>query len=239
MGAQKLDLPIPSVTPSEVDGRTGGARRDGVATKLAIIQTAEVLFAQRGLDGISLREIGEAAGQRNTGVVQYYFGDRDGLIRAIFERGSRQEGGIRDRMITGFGSDPSVAELVEALVVPFAETIREGSSYIAFLARLLSDHTLRQLLEVGTATRHPSWILLADLLFQKLSFLPKELAETRMHLATHSSIITLAAYEPGVPGAPLRDVELALQVRDLVNMLTRLLTTPAPQADHLASIRRR
>jgi AcrR family transcriptional regulator len=228
MSVQKLDLLSPPDNSSEVGGRTGGARRDGVATKLAIIRTAEVLFAQRGLDGISLREIGEAAGQRNTGVVQYYFGDRDGLIRAIFEDGSRQEGDIRDRMVTGYGPRPTVAQLVEALVVPFAETIRAGSSYIAFLARLLSDDTLRQLLDAGTAVRHPSWVVLADFLFQELSFLPKELAETRVHLATHSAIITLASFQPTVPGAPLRGVELDLQVRDLVNMLTRLLITPAP-----------
>ena len=36
-----------------------------VDTRERILDTAERLYAERGLDGVSMREIGEAAGQRN------------------------------------------------------------------------------------------------------------------------------------------------------------------------------
>src|SRR5262245_22442952 len=57
--------------------------RDG-RTKL--LDTAERLFAERGITGVSLREITEAAGQRNASVVQYHFGSRAGLVAAVLDR---------------------------------------------------------------------------------------------------------------------------------------------------------
>ena len=47
--------------------------------------TAERLFGDRGLEGVSLREVGVAAGQRNNYATQQHFGDRDALIAAIYE----------------------------------------------------------------------------------------------------------------------------------------------------------
>jgi AcrR family transcriptional regulator len=56
------------------------------AAQAAIITAAERLFATQGIEGVSLREIMRAAGQRNTTSLQYHFGDRDGLLRAIVEK---------------------------------------------------------------------------------------------------------------------------------------------------------
>jgi len=53
------------------------------STKSLLLDTAELLFARYGLEGISLREIGMAAGQANPNVVQYHFEDKAGLINAI------------------------------------------------------------------------------------------------------------------------------------------------------------
>lgn len=61
--------------------------RESSATsvKVTIIQVAERLFGRRGLEGVSLRTIAQQAGCRNNTVVQYHFGDKSGLVRAIFE----------------------------------------------------------------------------------------------------------------------------------------------------------
>nr|WP_308301378.1 SDR family NAD(P)-dependent oxidoreductase [Frankia sp. Mgl5] len=55
------------------------------STKEQIVRAAERLFAAHGLDGISLRQIGAAAGNGNNSAVQYHFGSRDQLVQAIFE----------------------------------------------------------------------------------------------------------------------------------------------------------
>ena len=59
------------------------------ATRQAIISAAERLFADHGIDGVSLREINRSAGQSNTGAVQYHFGDRHGLVLALIAKHRR------------------------------------------------------------------------------------------------------------------------------------------------------
>ena len=49
------------------------------------MDTAEQLFGRLGVDGVSLREIGTAAGQANVNAVQYHFKDKAGLVSAILE----------------------------------------------------------------------------------------------------------------------------------------------------------
>lgn len=55
------------------------------STKEQIVLTAERLIADHGVDGVSLRQIGAASGNGNNSAVQYHFGSKDKLIRAIFE----------------------------------------------------------------------------------------------------------------------------------------------------------
>lgn len=49
-----------------------------------IIETAERLFAEQGIEAVSLRQIGIEAGSLNTNVVGYYFGSKESLIDAIY-----------------------------------------------------------------------------------------------------------------------------------------------------------
>ena len=55
------------------------------STKEQIVLAAERLFAARGYEGVSLREIGAAAGSGNNSAVQYHFGSKGQLVVAIFE----------------------------------------------------------------------------------------------------------------------------------------------------------
>src|SRR5438874_12917484 len=59
-----------------------GVRR---STKEELILAAERLIADHGLDGVSLRQIGAAAGNGNNSAVLYHFGAKSDLIRAVFE----------------------------------------------------------------------------------------------------------------------------------------------------------
>ena len=68
-------------------------------TKDLLIATSEQLFGRSGIDGVSLREIGAAAGQTNSNVVQYHFSSKRGLIRAIMnDRLRRLEVVRRERL---------------------------------------------------------------------------------------------------------------------------------------------
>ena len=54
-------------------------------TPIAIIETAERLFAERGIEGVSLRQIQIEARAGNEAAIRYHFGDRARLVAAIWE----------------------------------------------------------------------------------------------------------------------------------------------------------
>jgi AcrR family transcriptional regulator len=58
---------------------------NGMDTKSRILDVAEKLFAEQGLDRVSIRDITEAAGV-NIAAVSYHFGGKDELIAAVFDR---------------------------------------------------------------------------------------------------------------------------------------------------------
>lgn len=66
--------------PRNEKGRSDASAAD------RLIEAAERLYGEHGLDGVSLRQISTAAGSGNNYAVQYHFGDAAGLIRAILER---------------------------------------------------------------------------------------------------------------------------------------------------------
>ena len=54
-------------------------------TQERLILEAERLFGERGIDGVTMRMICDAADQKFAGSVQYHFGDLLGLLYAVFE----------------------------------------------------------------------------------------------------------------------------------------------------------
>src|SRR5947209_14121376 len=121
------------------------ANSAGDLTREKLVLVAERLFAERGIDAVSLREIGELAGQRNTAAIQYHFGGRDGLMRAIFDYRAHAIGARRNDLMekavtsTAPGERERLRQLVEALVLPLAEQVGIGH-YVGYIARLHTDH---------------------------------------------------------------------------------------------------
>jgi TetR/AcrR family transcriptional regulator len=63
---------------------TGDARspRDGEQTRLAILAAAERVFAERGFDGASLRDLADAAGVTRS-LIHHHFGSKEDLWLAV------------------------------------------------------------------------------------------------------------------------------------------------------------
>lgn len=63
-------------------GRAGGRTQGGAETRPALLEAAGRVFAQRGFHDATVREI-VAAARANIAAVNYHFGDKQGLYRAV------------------------------------------------------------------------------------------------------------------------------------------------------------
>jgi AcrR family transcriptional regulator len=162
----------------------------GDTTRAALIAAAERLFAERGIDAVSLREIGIAAGKRNPNVAQYHFGDRDSLIRAVVRARAGAHHAQRDALLDEVDGDP--VGLARALVEPLADELGGDSYYLGFLFRLLvaSDGRLpfAELDDESTA----SFRRLVHRLRTALPEVDAEIVRLRCVLATDFVVMALA-----------------------------------------------
>src|SRR4051794_4076039 len=96
-------------------------------TKQQLILAAETLLAERGIEGVSLREINTAAGQKNSTALQYHFGDRYGLVNAVLRKHTAGIDAARHALLDEYESagHDDLTALAAALVVPSAAKLRD------------------------------------------------------------------------------------------------------------------
>ncbi|MDI2132520.1 TetR/AcrR family transcriptional regulator [Yinghuangia seranimata] len=107
---------------------TAGGSGRGAAARLGMIEVAERLFAERGVNGVSLREIGTQAGQRNTAAARYHFGSKEALVDAVFRYRMEPINARRlDHLdaLDHASRGHELRGLVEAFLYPLAETLGE------------------------------------------------------------------------------------------------------------------
>jgi AcrR family transcriptional regulator len=113
---------------------------------MSLIRAAERLFADRGFETVSLREITRAAGQRNTNALQYHFASRDGLLREVLGRHTRDVSTRRNALLDQYEmvGQSDLRLLVSALVLPLVAKLDDpdgGPAFLQIAAELLSRMT--------------------------------------------------------------------------------------------------
>jgi AcrR family transcriptional regulator len=101
----------------------GLPQQNGSDTKDRLLDAAEQLFAEHGIDGASMRAITHAAGT-SVSAANYHFGSKDELVRAAF---SRRVVGLNQQRLTALESlesqpeGPKLEEVVDAFLRPILE----------------------------------------------------------------------------------------------------------------------
>lgn len=117
-----------------------------VLVRHVIMRTAERLYATHGLAEVSLRQIGQAAGQRNKSAVQYHFSGRDDLIKAILAEHAEAIERHRLALAARWG-EPGPRDRVGHIVLPRIEhhiELGTPSWYGRFLAQVTVEPALRE-----------------------------------------------------------------------------------------------
>ena len=95
-------------------------------TRQQLILAAEKLFAESGIDGVSLRQINIEAGQKNSSAAHYHFGSKDALILSIYQHRMAH---VNERRLSKLEQlrhdrkEKNIRELVGAIVNPIVAEI--------------------------------------------------------------------------------------------------------------------
>lgn len=225
----------PAPNHSDSPGRTVSLTPKSVATRAKLIAVAERLFAEKGIEGVSLAEINRAARQRHSNACHYHFGSKDGLIQAILDKHVPAISAHRNAMFDAMevaGSD-SLGDIVRAFVRPVAAKLFDpngGKEFIRFNAQLVARHTL-----ASRGVASPYNLPQADRLNRKLRAamasrrFPDGLVEGRLMMAAIMLFHGLADYSRLRDAAPEADDRADTErfIGDLETMIEGALTAPS------------
>jgi AcrR family transcriptional regulator len=187
--------------------QAGTVSRVRTTQRSVLVATAERLFAEQGIDAVSLRTVMAEAGT-NVAAVRYHFGTKDDLVEAVVRARSEEIKAARDALLTALeeSADPSLRDLAEAFVLPLAGMATAGDvEWIRLVAGV-------------TASGHPA-----------LAVIDEEFAEQSARLG-----LLLRRINPGLDPVGLRfrlTVAMTLTYRtlgDLADLRTRVAAPGRP-----------
>lgn len=167
--------------------RKGRKRNAADETRLKIMEAAERLFGDQGIDSVALRAVSIEAKQRNTNSVQYHFGDKMGLLRDIFEFREGQLDVMRGELLATAKEHGHISDVRWLLRVCFLPNFRhftdhDGLPYIKLHAQYLANLRPRGVLH-PVDYECPSTLHFRDAIARmaaKLKFLPLEQFNMRL-----------------------------------------------------------
>jgi AcrR family transcriptional regulator len=204
----------------------------GGGTREALILAAERLIAEYGIDGVSLRQINSAAGQRNSSAAHYHFGSKEALIRSIYEyrmdsvNRRRQE--LVDRVrAEGRGGD--IRSIVETFIRPIVDEIRGsagGSYYIRFLAQAMG-HPQADARDYACSILTEAAKQAYELLNKAMPDVREPLFGQRFGLMWELIVHSLADRERYTgPGCDISDADAELFVSNLIDVVAGAMGAP-------------
>jgi len=216
-------------------------------TRQQLILAAEKLFAEAGIDGVSLRQINLEAGQKNSSAAHYHFGSKDALILAIYQHRMAH---VNERRMTALqviadaGKQADVRALIGAIVYPIVEEIdadSNGRNYIRFMAQAIG-HPQLDLIELWRQEHSGGLAQALDLLQQALKDVPEPIFGQRFGLAFEQIVHSLADREKlRLSAQTTFEVDAALFVSNLVDCISGAMAAPVSEETRkeLARLNRR
>ena len=204
---------------------------ESTPTRDLLLDAAARLYAERGVDNVSLAEIVRAANQRNASAVHYHFGSRDEVLRALLARHVPVIAERRHQLleVARSRSEADIRSATEAIVRPVTEFAQRGWRERAYLqigsemtgAQDRTTPAIRDLL--AQTEGHQAW----DLLRQRCPGVPADLWRVRRDICI--AFIGRAAadrarrLDRGGEGEVLSDDRF---VDNLLDMVTGAMTAP-------------
>lgn len=204
------------------------------ASETALILAAERLFAQRGIEAVALRQINQAANQKNMSAAHYHFGSREGLVEAVLEYRLPVLDAHRRTLLARANETSGISVYLRAFILPLAEQLRprpEGNHYLRFIQqyeRYRASYDFAR-------TLSPTGVEIYGGLERLLSYLPAPVRELRMAHLINMIHSVFATIEERLEFGQVAVADIDLITVNAIDMIGGALTAP-PSAATIQSL---
>ena len=187
--------------------------RQGVETRRQLVKVAERLFAEQGIDGVSIRAV-NAAANLGAASIHYHFGSKHKLLEAVVdEHGAAVSERVdaRVRELAARQASPTATELVEAIALPYLELLERDPVRGLRWVKITAQLTVSNADELAALYPGPSAAVLTQLR-RAFPDVPEDRVLLRWSVATRTLSQMLSHADQGATG--LREY-----VAELVNFV--------------------
>lgn len=134
--------------------------RNSEATRERILDAAAILFAERGFDNVSLRDI-TAHGLANVAAVNYHFGTKEALWEKVLEKVILPLNAVRKRGLESLGADADLGDVVGVWLDPIfevMEVVELGSDLFCRLVGRFMDGEVEASEGLNDGELRRSWV---------------------------------------------------------------------------------
>lgn len=207
-------------------------------TKIDVLLAAERLFATKGFEATTVKEITEASGQRNQSVIHYHFGSREAILDAIIElrvmpiNEVRQH--LRAELLAESGGLPLTSQQICRLLVnpPLDRILKDPGPHYA--SRLSLQLWVNRDLWRKYQLARTAWTLdevHAELLRAR-QYLPKPVVRSRFRNIVQLSMIAIAELEQVQErmGPGFSEDEAHFRIEEMVSAMCAIIDAPISPA---------
>jgi AcrR family transcriptional regulator len=196
-----------------------------VSGELALITAAERLFAQHGIAGVPLRQINQAANQKNIAATHYHFGSKEGLVHAVLQHRWARLDQRREELLRRTDQQRDIRFYLESFILPMAEELAPragGNNYLRFIQqyeRYRGDYDFAKRVS-------PIGVEIYAQIENLIRYFPKKIRAIRMEYLINIIHSVLATAEHKLEKREISHQDVPLITSNLIDTVAAALTAP-------------
>ena len=207
-----------------------GQKIRSLATQTALMEAAETLIAENGIQNVSNKEIVREAGQKNQSALQYHFRNLQGLVNAVHRRRSRQIHKKRSEMLAELASAKGTClrDLCGLMVYPTFLLARSDRQFRQYVIAFNHEVVLAETFSLSKVSRPGGGGIrgtrLGELLRHSLCHFDERTYRARMDLTVRICSATIGSHLR--QKQPLKGAAADFFINNLIDSLEGLLSAP-------------
>lgn len=191
----------------------------------ALILAAERLFAERGIEGVALRQVNQAANQKNISAAHYHFGSREGLVQAVLTYRLPNLDRRRGELLHRKSETKDLRFYLEAFIKPLVEELsprEEGNYYLRFIQQYEKYRGNYEFVR----SISPSGVEIYAGLERLIYYIPEQIRRLRVGYLINMIHSVLAIAEERLGKGEVSFAEIELIAANAMDMFAAALTAP-------------